>query len=152
MRLLIQRVNAASVTVGKKKVSHIDRGILLLCGFHKSDTIGNIPKMAEKCLNLRVFEDAEGKMNLSLMEINGSLLVVSQFTLYADCRKGRRPSFDSSMPPDDAQRLYNALIAEFRKSGLNVAKGIFGAKMEVELVNDGPVTIMLDNDAFQESR
>jgi D-aminoacyl-tRNA deacylase len=145
MRLLIQRVSRAEVRVEEKTVGRIERGFLVLCGFRKNDKAESLRKLAEKCVNLRVFEDKDGKMNLSLLEIGGELLVVSQFTLYADCRKGRRPGFDSSMPPQEAESFYNNLITEFKKSGLKVESGLFGAKMQIELVNHGPVTIMLDD-------
>ncbi len=146
MRLLIQRVSQASVTADNKIIGQINRGLLVLCGFKEDDTNGNLVKIAEKCLNLRVFEDDQGKMNLSLLDISGEILVVSQFTLYANCRKGRRPGFNDSMPPDDAEKMYEQLIIKFKASGLKVESGIFGAKMDIALNNDGPVTIMLDDD------
>jgi D-tyrosyl-tRNA(Tyr) deacylase len=146
MRVLIQRVGRAKVTVGGRIVGQVSRGFLILCGFKKADRIENIKKLADKCLNLRVFEDGEGKMNLSLLDIGGEILIISQFTLYADCRKGRRPGFEDSMPPADAENMYNKFIDELRKSQLRVESGIFGAKMQVELVNDGPVTILLDDE------
>lgn len=146
MRLLIQRVSQAEVMIDKKIVGKIGRGFLVLCGFKKNDTANFIGKIAEKCLNLRIFEDDQGKMNLSLLDISGELLVISQFTLYANCRKGRRPSFNNSMPPEDSEKLYDLLIKELKKSGLKVASGSFGAKMDIALNNDGPVTIMLDDE------
>ena len=146
MRLLIQRVSQASVMVDEKVVGKIGRGFLVLCGFKKDDTSAFLGKIAEKCLNLRVFEDNQGKMNLSLLDISGELLVISQFTLYANCQKGRRPSFNNSKSPDEAEKLYNLLIKELKKSGLKTESGIFGAKMNIVLNNDGPVTIMLDDD------
>ncbi|UCD95286.1 MAG: D-tyrosyl-tRNA(Tyr) deacylase [Candidatus Zixiibacteriota bacterium] len=146
MRLLIQRVNAASVTVDGETVGRIGRGFLVLAGFKKGDEEAAIARLAQKCLNLRVFEDDEGKMNRSLIDLGGELLVVSQFTLYADCRKGRRPGFDRTMPPDEAERFYNLLLNELRKSGLDVREGIFGARMTIDLTNDGPVTILLDDE------
>ncbi|MCP4704425.1 MAG: D-tyrosyl-tRNA(Tyr) deacylase [candidate division Zixibacteria bacterium] len=152
MRLLIQRVSQASVTVGQKIVGEIGKGFLVLCGFKKDDSPDLIGKLTEKCLNLRVFEDNQGKMNLSLLDISGELLVISQFTLYANCRKGRRPSFDNSMPPQQADVLYKLLIKEFQKSGLKTATGVFGAKMDISLNNDGPVTIMLDDDELFQSK
>ncbi len=146
MRLLIQRVSQASVKVENKIAGSIGQGCLVLCGFKAGDDKRDLSKIAEKCLNLRIFEDKIGKMNLSLMDISGELLVVSQFTLYANCRKGRRPSFDRSMTPKEAEIFYGKLLEEFKKSGLRVECGIFGAKMEIALINDGPVTVLLDDD------
>lgn len=146
MRLLLQRVSRAKVTVNGEIVGQIGRGFLILTGFKTDDDEAMIGKMAEKCLNLRVFEDDDGKMNRSVIDSNGGLLVVSQFTLYANCRKGRRPGFDRSMPPDRAEQFYDNLVKILKESGLQVETGIFGAKMEIELVNDGPVTIMLDDE------
>jgi len=146
MKLLIQRVNAASVAVEGKIVGRIGPGCLVLAGFRKGDIESDIRKLSDKCLNLRVFEDDQGKMNRSLLDTRGELLVVSQFTLYANCKKGRRPGFDISMPPDQAEKFYNLLLEEMSNSGLKVEQGVFGAKMEINLVNDGPVTIMLDGD------
>jgi D-tyrosyl-tRNA(Tyr) deacylase len=150
MRLLLQRVKRAEVHVDGKCTGNIGYGLLVLCGFKKEDPSSAIPKMADKCLNLRIFEDEQGKMNLSLLDIKGELLAVSQFTLYADCRKGRRPGFDISMPPEQANLFYQILLQELRKSGLKIEEGIFGAKMEVELINHGPVTIMLDDDELSQ--
>jgi len=146
MKLLIQRVSAASVSVDGHVTGSIGAGFLILAGFRKGDVQTDIKRLSDKCLNLRVFEDDNGKMNRSLIDICGELLIVSQFTLYANCKKGRRPGFDNSMPPDDAEKYYNLLLEEMAKSGLKVEKGVFGAKMEISLVNDGPVTIMLDGD------
>ncbi|HDL02844.1 MAG: D-tyrosyl-tRNA(Tyr) deacylase [Candidatus Zixiibacteriota bacterium] len=146
MKLLIQRVSAASVSVDGHVTGSIGAGFLILAGFRKGDVQTDIKRLSDKCLNLRVFEDDNGKMNRSLIDIRGELLIVSQFTLYANCKKGRRPGFDNSMPPDDAEKYYNLLLEEMAKSGLKVEKGVFGAKMEISLVNDGPVTIMLDGD------
>jgi len=146
MRLLLQRVDHASVSVKGKIVGRINRGFLVLAGFRKSDKRESLKKLADKCLNLRIFEDEQGKMNCSILDIGGELLVISQFTLYANCHKGRRPSFDQSMPLDEAECFYKLLIEKFTKSGLKVEKGIFGAKMQIELLNDGPVTIALDDD------
>ena len=146
MRLLIQRVSRASVTFDGEAVGRIGRGFLVLAGFRKGDEEAAIARLAQKCLNLRVFEDDEGRMNRSLADVGGELLVVSQFTLYADCRKGRRPGFDRTMPPEDAERFYELLLNELRRSGLNVQKGTFGARMMIDLTNDGPVTILLDDE------
>jgi len=146
MRLLLQRVASASVMVDDKIIGQIGHGILILAGFRKGDKQVSIKKLADKCINLRIFEDEESRMNLSLLDIKGELLVISQFTLYANCHKGRRPSFDESMLPDEANRFYELLIEEFARSGLKVERGVFGAKMQIELLNDGPVTISLDDD------
>ena len=146
MRLLLQRVSRAEVRVEGQIVGRIGVGLLILCGFKKEDRREVIPKMAEKCLNLRIFEDSAQKMNLSVLDIKGAILAVSQFTLYADCRRGRRPGFDTSMAPEEANRFFQIFLEELRKSGLPVESGIFGAKMEVELINAGPVTIILDDE------
>lgn len=146
MRLLIQRVSQAGVEIDGKVAAKIGRGFLALVGFKKGDNETSLPKMIDKCLNLRVFEDEQDKMNLSLLDIGGELLLVSQFTLYANCRKGRRPSFDVSMPPDEAERLYNKALELLRAGGIKVESGIFAAKMKVSLINDGPVTVLLDSD------
>jgi len=146
MRMLIQRVRRASVEVENRTVGKINRGFLVLVGFNKEDTEALLPKMVDKCLNLRIFEDEQGKMNLSLLDFKGELLIVSQFTLYANCKKGRRPSFDNSMPPIEAERLYALTLEQFHRSGVKVESGVFAARMNVSLVNDGPVTIMIDSD------
>jgi len=151
MRLLIQRVSRALVLVENRAMGQIGRGLVILAGFAKGDREQVISRMAEKCLNLRIFEDEAGKMNLSVRDTGGGLLIVSQFTLYANCRKGRRPSFDRSMPPAEAERFYELLLGKLADSGLDIQKGVFGAKMEIELTNDGPVTIMLDSDELFES-
>jgi D-tyrosyl-tRNA(Tyr) deacylase len=139
-------VKRASVTVDGEVVGSIGPGIMLLLGVSKTDTQTEATAMLEKVMNLRIFDDAEGKMNLSLSDTGGALLVVSQFTLYGDARKGRRPSYIDAAAPDDANRLYEFFVAEARKSCVEVATGRFQAMMDVELVNDGPVTIMLDSD------
>jgi D-tyrosyl-tRNA(Tyr) deacylase len=148
MRLLIQRVGRASVEIEGNITGKIGRGFLVLCGFNRTDSGQNLPKLANKCLNLRVFENNAGKMNLSLLDIKGELLVISQFTLYANCSKGRRPGFDESMAPDDAEKLYQGFIKVLEESGLNIQTGVFGAKMKIDLTNDGPVTIMLDSETL----
>lgn len=145
MRFVIQRVESASVTVDNGAVSSIQTGFVVLCGYRKEDDPARIPRMVEKCLNLRVFEDNRGKMNLSIMDVVGELLVVSQFTLYADCRHGRRPGFDLAMPPSDAEQMFQKTVEEFRHSGLKTVSGIFAAKMKITLINNGPVTIILDD-------
>ena len=145
MRLVIQRVSRASVTVAGNIVGAIDRGFLVLAGVGLGDTDADAEWLAKKTAGLRVFEDAEGKMNLSLADAGGAALVVSQFTLYADCRKGNRPSFTAAAPPAEGERLYLDYVRRLRAAGLNVQTGVFRADMRVELVNDGPVTICLDS-------
>ena len=145
MRLVIQRVSSASVTVENNVTGKIGQGLVILAGFSHLDDDGIITKLAEKAVNLRVFEDVDGKMNLSLLDVKGAVLLVSQFTLYADCRKGRRPSFTDAAPPEKAQDLYRKLSEAFRTQGIEAQPGVFGAHMMVEIKNDGPVTIMLDS-------
>ncbi|HEX8367572.1 MAG TPA: D-aminoacyl-tRNA deacylase [Pyrinomonadaceae bacterium] len=145
MRAVLQRVSRARVTVGGETVGEIGKGILVLLGISREDTEKEAIYLLEKTLNLRIFEDADGKMNLSLPEISGALLVVSQFTLYGDARKGRRPSFIEAAAPAEANRLYEFFAAQARKQIAKVETGKFQAMMEVELVNDGPVTILLDS-------
>jgi D-tyrosyl-tRNA(Tyr) deacylase len=146
VRVVLQRVSRAQVRVDGKTVGQIGRGYLVLAGFAPTDTEASLDWMAEKILGLRLFGDAEGKMNLDLDEVQGALLVVSQFTLYGDARKGRRPSFIDAAPPPVAIPLYERFVALLRErsGGINVETGEFGAKMEVELVNDGPVTLLLE--------
>ncbi len=146
MRLVLQRVSRAKVSVDGEVTGEIGRGILVLLGVSRADSESEARSMVEKTLNLRIFEDADGKMNLSLLDISGDLLVVSQFTLYGDARKGRRPSYIDAAGPDEANRLYEHFVAEARKQVVNVGTGRFQAMMDVELVNDGPVTILLDSD------
>ncbi len=145
MRAVLQRVTRASVRVGGETVGEIGPGLLVLLGVARDDTESDAVYLAEKVLNLRVFEDAEGRMNLSLAEAGGALLAVSQFTLYGDARKGRRPSWFDAAPPELARPLYEFFVAEARGRGARVETGSFQAMMEVELVNDGPVTILLDS-------
>lgn len=145
MRALIQRVTQAKVAVERKETGKIGHGFLILVGAGKDDTQADARRLAEKTVNLRVFEDTEGKMNRSLLEVDGEALVVSQFTLYADCRKGRRPSFTGAAPPAEGERLYLEYVRNIKEYGVKVATGIFGARMQVEMVNDGPVTIWLDS-------
>ena len=145
MRALIQRVSEASVSVDSHVIGAIGPGWVVLLGVGKNDTGAEIPKLVEKLLGLRLFGDADGKFNLSVKDIGGSILVVSQFTLYADCSRGRRPGFSDAAPPDHANRLYELFIEEIRKAGMNVATGRFGADMKMSLINDGPVTVMLDS-------
>jgi len=145
MRFVIQRVSHASVTVDGNVVGKIDKGFLVLIGISQDDTTEIADKLVKKMMGLRIFEDENGKTNLSLDDVNGSLLLVSQFTLYADCKKGNRPSFTNAGKPDMASGLYEYIIAESKKANLNVQCGIFGADMKVELLNDGPFTIILDS-------
>lgn len=145
MKMVIQRVLRASVTVDNKKISSIQQGFLILLGISQEDTKEIADKMLRKMLALRIFSDENGKTNLSLKDVNGSLLIVSQFTLYADCKKGNRPSFINAGKPDFANALYEYILAECRKEVDIVESGIFGAEMKIELLNDGPFTILLDS-------
>jgi D-aminoacyl-tRNA deacylase len=145
MRAVIQRVQSASVCVDGRMTGKIDRGLLVLVGVGKGDGEKDIAYMVSKLPDLRIFEDTSGKFNLSLRETGGGMLVVSQFTLYGDCRKGRRPSFTDAAEPAEAKKLYEQLVFKFREQGISVETGEFQAKMEVHLVNDGPVTILLDS-------
>jgi D-aminoacyl-tRNA deacylase len=145
MRVVIQRVSSASVSVDGGTVGEIGRGYCILLGIHREDTPEDLEWMIAKVTQLRVFEDEEGKMNLSLIETGCAALVVSQFTLYADCRKGRRPGFVDAARPEQAIPLYETFCQRLRIEGVSVATGVFGAKMAVSLVNDGPVTIIIDS-------
>ena len=145
MRAVIQRVTNASVTVDKAVVGEIAHGFVVLLGVAEEDTQDDVIWLAGKVNGLRVFEDSDGRMNLSLNDVGGSVLVVSQFTLMGDCRKGRRPAFVAAAPPDKADSLYQSFVAELRGYGLTVATGQFQATMQVQLINDGPVTLMLDS-------
>lgn len=144
MRAVLQRVSRASVTVNEEVVGAIGQGIMVLLGVAQGDTDQDALFLARKTAELRMFEDDQGKMNRSVEEIGGSVLVVSQFTLLADCRKGRRPGFSAAAPPDEANRLYEVFVAALRERGLVVATGVFQAEMQVALVNNGPVTFLLD--------
>ena len=146
MRSVVQRVSSASVDVGGSRVSAIGAGLLILLGVRKGDTAADLEWMAEKVLNLRIFDDAQGVMNLSVQDALGELLVVSQFTLLADSRKGRRPSYIDAAPPDEAKALYEAFCEQLAVPGRKVERGVFQAMMAVALVNDGPVTILLDSE------
>ena len=146
MRAVIQRVSKASVTVADVTVGKIEQGLLVFLGIHPKDTRSEINWMAEKISNLRIFEDSNGAMNLSLFDLNKEMLIVSQFTLYGDCRRGRRPGFSNAAPPDLAEPLYLQFIDTIEKMGIRTATGTFGAMMEVQLINDGPVTLLLDSD------
>lgn len=152
MRLVIQRVSTASVTVAGEMIGQIGPGLLVLIGIGPDDDRATVTLMAEKTVNLRIFGDDQGRTNLSLLETGGAALLVSQFTLYADLRRGRRPSFIDAAPPDVAAPLVDAFAEQLRGRGVAVAVGRFGASMQVGLVNDGPVTILLDSATFREPR
>lgn len=146
MRFVVQRVTYAKVTVDDRVIGEIDRGFLVLIGVSDTDTKEIADKMIRKLLGLRIFADADGKTNLSLREVEGQLLLVSQFTLYADCRKGNRPSFIRAGKPDMANEMYEYIISECKQQVSRVETGEFGADMKVELLNDGPFTIVLDSE------
>src|SRR5438552_4217788 len=146
MRAAVQRVSRCRVTVDENTIGEIGAGLLVLLGVSKSDTEAAADYLAEKIIGLRIFEDAEGKMNLSVHESGGAVLVVSQFTLYGDVRRGKRPSFDAAARPEEAKRLYEYFVDKIRAAGLRCETGQFQAMMEVELVNSGPVTIILDSE------
>ena len=148
MKFVIQRVSEASVTVNQQVTGKIGKGFLVLIGVCDTDTKEIADKMIRKMLGLRIFEDANGKTNLALSDVQGSLLLVSQFTLYADCRKGNRPSFTGAGAPDLANELYEYMIQKCRAINDHVETGIFGADMKVQLLNDGPFTIILDSEDF----
>ena len=147
MKTLVQGVSQASVTVDNAINGQIDQGLLLLVGFRPGDDEQALRFCAEKCANLRIFPDDNGKMNRSLLDIGGGVLCVSQFTLYGDCRKGRRPSFDGAAPPDEAEALYERFIEIRAQQGLSPERGTFGAHMHVQIHNDGPVTLMVESPA-----
>lgn len=144
MKAVIQRVTSASVTVEGKIVGQINEGILVLLGIEKKDTEGEADWLTDKIYGLRIFYDNDGKMNRSVAEISGSLLVVSQFTLAGNCSKGKRPSFDTAAPADEGKRLYEYFVTSAKRTGIPVETGIFQADMQVSLVNDGPVTFILE--------
>ena len=152
MRAVVQRVSQASVTVGDEVVGAIGHGLLILLGIGVGDSEAEARLLAEKTANLRIFADEEGRFNRSLLDIGGEALVVSQFTLYADTRRGRRPSFSDAAPPEIAAPLVDVFAGELRRLGVAVSTGRFGAMMRVALVNDGPVTILLDSATFREPR
>ena len=152
MRALIQRVRHASVVADGTKTGEIEQGYLILLGVTEDDTDTEVTMLTEKILKLRIFSDAEGKTNCSLQDVGGSLLVISQFTLCADCRKGTRPSFSHAAKPDEANRLYELFLAQCRAVIPHVDSGVFGAHMDVSLLNDGPFTIWLDTDDLKRPR
>ncbi len=144
MRIVIQRVTEAHVSVSGNVVGQIDQGLLLLVAIHRDDTLDKIPYFAEKIPHLRLFRDEDDKMNRSLLDIHGGILVISQFTLYGDCKSGRRPSFITAAPPEKAEALYESFIEALEKKITPVERGVFGAFMQVSLTNDGPVTLILE--------
>ena len=144
MKVVVQRVNSASVKVNDNIVGKINKGVLVLVGFTNNDTVDNIKYIVNKIINLRIFDDENGVMNVSLKDKNYEILSVSQFTLYADCKKGNRPSYVNSLKHEEAEKLYDIFNEELRKSGLKVETGIFRSDMKVSLENDGPVTIILE--------
>jgi len=144
MKAVVQRVKSASVTVGGETAGKIVRGFVILLGVNKTDTEAEAQWLARKCAGLRVFEDDQGLMNLGLTDVGGEALVVSQFTLYGDCEKGRRPSFTEAAPPDTAEALYRVFVDTLRGEGIHVETGEFQAKMLVEILNDGPVTLIIE--------
>ncbi|ABR31164.1 D-tyrosyl-tRNA(Tyr) deacylase [Thermosipho melanesiensis] len=146
MRAVVQRVNSANVDVNGKIIGKIKKGLLVLLGVGKNDTESDAEYLVNKILNLRIFDDNKGKMNLSLLDIKGDILIVSQFTLYGDCRRGRRPSYSDSASPEKAKKLYEYFVEKIRKEyNIKVETGEFGAYMKVNLENDGPVTLLLDS-------
>lgn len=145
MRVVLQRVSSARVRVGDTEVGRIGRGLLVFVGVAKDDVAADVDYLTGKIRDLRIFEDDDGRMNRSVVDAGGELLVVSQFTLYGDCRRGRRPSFDSAAPPEQARALYDELVEQLRATGLKVETGQFQAMMDVELVNDGPVTLIVES-------
>ena len=145
MKIIVQKVSHSNVVINNKTNGQIQKGFMVLVGFTHDDTTAIIDKMVDKMINLRIFEDENGKMNLSLKDVNGSILSISQFTLYADCKKGRRPSFIDAAKPDFAIPLYDYFNQKIKQYDIHVETGIFGADMKVTLLNDGPVTIILDS-------
>ncbi len=145
MRAVLQRVSRASVSAGGRKIGEIGPGFAILLGVRRGDTEEEASRLAEKCLNLRIFEDQRGDLNRSVRDVGGEVLVVSQFTLYADTKRGRRPSFTEACPREEALGLYNAFIEFLKESGLRIENGRFGEKMVVEILNDGPVTLVVES-------
>lgn len=149
MRAIVQRALDASCTVDGKVVSSIDKGFMILVGFTHTDTIDEIKLLSRKIAGLRVFEDECGKLNKGIKDIDGSILAISQFTLYADCKKGNRPSFTEAMHFEKANDMFNIFVEELRQYDINVSTGVFGADMKIKFTNDGPVTIILDNETLK---
>lgn len=145
MRAVIQRVSKASVTINDEVYSNINNGLLVLLAVNQEDSENQIAWLVEKIINLRVFSDENGKMNLSLLDTNGELLIVSQFTLYGDCRRGRRPSYSNAAKPEIANALYEKFISKAKEHVTIVKNGVFGANMQIDLINDGPVTLIIDS-------
>ncbi|MEZ0325463.1 MAG: D-aminoacyl-tRNA deacylase [Fimbriimonas sp.] len=144
MRAIVQRVSSASVVVEGQEIGKCGTGLLLLIGVHREDTVAEASRLAEKIVNLRIFNDADGKMNLALSEVGGTILAISNFTVYGDTKKNRRPSFVESAPYEQGRELFDAFVARMRELGVEAATGEFGAHMDVTLVNDGPVTVVVD--------
>lgn len=146
MRAVIQRVSRAGVRVDDRQVASIDRGIHILLGVQADDTEKHADWLAEKCIHLRIFDDENGKFNYSCVDIGGDVLVVSQFTLYGDCRRGRRPGFTGAAQPEKANRLYEYFVRQLKKKGMHVETGIFAARMQCAIINEGPVTLIVDTE------
>ncbi len=146
MRAVVQRVSRASVHVDRQLSGSIDNGLVVFLGIHPNDGPGEIQWMADKIIHLRIFDDVDGKMNHSLLDLGKEMLIISQFTLYGDCRKGRRPGYSDAAPPNLAEPIYQRFVGEVQRRGIRVATGRFQASMEVELVNDGPVTLLIDSE------
>lgn len=145
MRAVLQRVTRSKVVVDGEIVGSIGKGLNVLLGISKDDTMEDIPYLKDKIINLRIFEDEEGKMNRSLLDVGGEILLISQFTLYGDCRKGRRPNFMDALGGDEAKKIYDEFVKSLKETGIKVETGIFGAHMEVTIDNDGPVTLIVES-------
>ena len=145
MRIVVQRVKSGSVCVSNETVGQIERGLVLLAGIHRDDDEDAVRFCADKCVHMRIFSDETGKMNKSLIDVDGAALIISQFTLYGDCRKGRRPSFDAAAHSEVANALYTRFIEQISEMGVRVQCGVFGANMQVEICNDGPVTLVVES-------
>ncbi len=145
MKVVVQRVSEASVRVEGQIVGKIQTGIVVLVGFNQADSADLIPWMVDKICHLRIFSDQNDKMNYSLLDVAGEMLIISQFTLYGDCKRGRRPSYSDAARPEIAEALYEEFISQVKSKGVNTSQGIFGANMQVQLINDGPVTLILDH-------